>query len=65
MGCKAYRISNIEEVDSILKEALSLNEPVFIECIIDSDEKVWPMVAPNAPISEVFSEEDLKDKGLV
>lgn len=62
MGAKAYRISKPEEVEGVLKEALSLNEPVLIDCIIDCDEKVWPMVAPGAPIDEVFSEEDLTDK---
>ena len=60
MGAKAYRITKIEEVESVLKEALALNEPVLIDCIIDSDDKVWPMVAPGAPINE-FTEEDIKD----
>ena len=27
-----------------------------------SDDKVWPMVAPGAPISEVFDEKDLQEK---
>ncbi|TAH66227.1 MAG: biosynthetic-type acetolactate synthase large subunit [Anaerolineaceae bacterium] len=62
MGAKAFRITKPEEVEGVLKEALALNEPVVIDCIIDSDEKVWPMVAPGAAIDEVFSEEDLKDK---
>ena len=59
MGAKAYRITKQEEVEGILKEAIALNEPVVIECMIDSDDKVWPMVAPGAAIDEVFSEEDL------
>lgn len=62
MGAKAYRITKIEEVEAVLKEALSLNEPVLIDCVIDCDEKVWPMVAPGASIEEVFSEEDLEQK---
>lgn len=62
MGAKAYRITKPEEVEGVLKEALACSEPVLIDCIIDSDEKVWPMVAPGAPIEEVFSEEDLKEK---
>ncbi len=62
MGAKAYRITKKEEVDDILKEALALNEPVLIECVIDSDDKVWPMVAPGAAIEEVFTEEDLKNR---
>ncbi len=60
MGAKAYRITRREEVEGTLKEAIALGGPVLIDCIIDSDEKVWPMVAPGAPIEEVFSEEDIK-----
>ena len=60
MGAKAYRITKKEEVEVVLKEAIALKQPVLIECIIDSDDKVWPMVAPGAAIEEVFTEEDLK-----
>lgn len=60
MGARAYRVTKKEEVEDILKEAISLNEPVVIDCHIDCDDKVWPMVAPGAAIDEVFSEEDLK-----
>ncbi len=62
MGAKAYRITKIEEVESVLKEAIALKQPVLIDCIIDSDDKVWPMVAPGAAIEDVFTEEDLKNK---
>jgi len=60
MGAKSYRITKMEEVEPILKEAIALNAPVLIECIIDCDDKVWPMVAPGAAIEEVFTDEDLK-----
>lgn len=53
MGAKAYRITKKEEVEPVFKEALEAKEPIFIECIIDPDEKVWPMVAPGAAISEI------------
>ena len=62
MGAKAFRISKPEEVEGVLREAVACNQPVIIDCLIDCDEKVWPMVAPGAPIQEVFSEEDLKEK---
>ena len=61
MGAKAYRITTREEVEPVLKEALAAGEPVVIDCMIDSDDKVWPMVAPGAAIEEVFSEEDLAE----
>lgn len=62
MGAKAYRITKKEEVESVLKEAIALKAPVLIECVIDSDDKVWPMVAPGAAIEDVFTEEDLGKK---
>ncbi len=59
MGAKAFRVTKREEFEEILKQAISLKEPVVIDCQIDSDDKVFPMVAPGAAISEAFSEEDL------
>ena len=59
MGAKAYRITKKEEVEPVLREVIALNVPVVLDCIIDSDDKVWPMVAPGAAIENVFSEEDL------
>ncbi len=62
MGAKAYRITKKEEVEEVIKEAISLNVPVVLDCQIASDDKVWPMVAPGAAIEEVFTEEDLQAK---
>ncbi len=62
MGAKAYRVTKKEEVESVLKEAISLNIPVVVEFQIESDDKVWPMIAPGGGNEEVFSEEDLKEK---
>ena len=59
MGAKAYRITKKEEVEPILKEAIALGEPVVIDCIIDSDDKVFPMVAPGKNLDDAFDEQDL------
>lgn len=59
MGAKAYRVTKKEELETVLKEALDLKMPVVLDCQIDCDDKVWPMVAPGAPIQEAFSEEDI------
>ncbi len=61
MGATAFRVTEKEDVETVLKKAIEINGPVVIECVIDSDDKVWPMVAPGAAISEVFSEEDIKN----
>lgn len=60
MGAKAYRITKKEEVEPVLKEAISLNAPVLIECIIDSDDKVFPMVPPGKNLDDAFDEKDLE-----
>ena len=62
MGAKAYRVTKKEELEPVLKEAMELNIPVVIDCQIDCDDKVFPMVAPGAAISECFAEEDLNKK---
>ncbi|MBE5922085.1 MAG: biosynthetic-type acetolactate synthase large subunit [Lachnospiraceae bacterium] len=64
MGAKAYRVTKKEDVEPVLREAISLNIPVVVEVMIDSDDKVFPMVAPNGSISEAFAEEDLAARGL-
>ncbi len=60
MGAVGIRVNTQEEFDAALDRALAARTPVVLDCIIDRDDKVWPMVAPGAPISEAFSEEDLK-----
>jgi len=62
MGATAYRATNEAEFDAAFGKALKAKTPVLIDCQIDSDDKVWPMVAPGAPINEAFDEEDLKNK---
>lgn len=59
MGAVGMRATTLDEFKAAFSEALTLGRPVVIDCQIDSDEKVWPMVAPGAAISEAFSEEDL------
>lgn len=62
MGAKAILATTQKEFADAFAEALEYNGPIVIECQIDSDDKVWPMVAPGAPISEAFDEGDLAAK---
>jgi acetolactate synthase-1/2/3 large subunit len=59
LGAKAYRVTTIQEFETALKEAIQLNIPCVIECMIDRDDKVFPMVSPGAAISEAFDKKDL------
>ena len=60
MGAEARRVTTREEFEAALKEALACKKPFVIDAIIDADDKVWPMVAPGAPISECFDGDDVK-----
>ena len=62
MGAEARRVTTKEEFEAAFAEALECKKPFVLDCIIDSDEKVWPMVAPGTPINEAFDEEDYNDK---
>ena len=62
MGAKAARAVTGEEFEAAFRDALELNIPYVIDCQIDLDDKVFPMVAPGAGIEECFGEEDLQIK---
>ena len=62
LGARGIRAATREEFSQAFAQALESSGPVVIDCVIDSDDKVWPMVAPGAAISEVFSEEDMKEE---
>ena len=60
LGCEAVRITKKEEVGPAIEKAIALQKPILLDCIIEEDDKVFPMVSPGAPISEAFDEEDLQ-----
>ena len=60
MGAKAYRVTKKEEFLPVLQEAISLNIPCVIDCQINCDDKVFPMVPAGAPIEDAFDDTDLK-----
>ncbi len=59
LGCLAIRVTSKEEVAPAITKALAAEGPVVIECIIQEDDKVFPMVPAGKPISEVFDGDDL------
>ena len=59
LGCMAIRVTTKEEVEPAIRKALEANGPVLIECMIQEDDKVFPMVPAGKPISEVFDGDDL------
>ena len=62
LGCEAIRVTKKEEVAPAFEKAIALQKPVVIECVIEEDDKVFPMVPAGAPISDAFDADDLKEK---
>lgn len=62
MGAEARRVTTREEFDAAFKEALASEKLFVIDAVVDSDDKVWPMVAPGAPINECFDGGDISSK---
>ena len=61
MGAKAIRVTKMEEVEPAIREALATEGPVVLDCWIDQDLSVFPMVPAGASLNEVFDEEDMKN----
>ena len=59
MGAEGIRVTRKEELAPALEYALKLGKPIVIDCIIDCDDKVFPMVPAGQPIETVFDQDDL------
>lgn len=59
LGANASKITSIEEFETGFKKALTADGPTVLDVMIDSDDKVWPMVAPGAAIDTCFTDKDL------
>ncbi|MFW0781901.1 acetolactate synthase large subunit [Rossellomorea marisflavi] len=53
-GIKGYQVKTQEEVESVLREALTSDEPALIDCWVNPKENVYPMVAPGKGLHEMI-----------
>lgn len=53
-GAKAYRVTEKCEVEEVLRSALQQEGPVVVECLVPSEDKVFPIVPPGAPIHNMI-----------
>lgn len=56
VGIEAMTIAERGDIRPVLKKAIALNKPVLINCIIDKDINVLPMVPAGASIAEPILE---------
>ena len=53
-GAVGLRAVKPEEVESVLKEGLSIPKPVIMDFVVEPEECVYPMVPAGAPITEML-----------
>lgn len=60
MGCVGLRASTPDEVDSVIEQALAINDkPVVVEFIVSKDAQVWPMVAAGTSNNDIKYARDM------
>ncbi len=53
-GVKGLCASNVQEATDAIEKALSIKGPVLINFLVEPEENVYPMVAPNCPINDII-----------
>ncbi|MCI5623844.1 MULTISPECIES: biosynthetic-type acetolactate synthase large subunit [Anaerostipes] len=61
-GVIAKKVTNMEEFEYAFEDALDAGRPVVLDCHIDLDDKVWPMVNPGGSIEDAFDKADLEER---
>ncbi len=60
LGAKGIRVSKKEELPAAVAEALAADGPVLLDCQIDRDDMVFPMVPAGRSNEEVFDQDDIE-----
>ncbi len=55
-GAKGYSCRTAEEFKAALDEAMKLDTPVWIECIVDREERVLPMIPGGGTVDDIIYE---------
>ena len=53
-GLKGYHCENLEQFQTAFAEALASHKPAWIECVINKDEKVLPMIPAGGTIEDMM-----------
>ncbi|GAB6934507.1 MAG: biosynthetic-type acetolactate synthase large subunit [Bacillota bacterium] len=52
-GLRGLRVETPEAARAVLQEALEVDEPVVVDCVVEPEENVYPMVAPGKRLDEM------------
>ncbi len=55
-GIEAYKVTNALELKSVLETIKTVRKPILIDCVIDKEEGVFPIVPPGKSIQELVLE---------
>ena len=55
-GLKGYHCENLAQFQEAFADALKQKGPTWIECMIDKDEKVLPMIPGGGDINDIIME---------
>ena len=55
-GASGFKAQNVEELSAALDDAMALGGPAVIECTVNSDEFVLPMLPPGGSIDDIITE---------
>ncbi|HEY8893109.1 MAG TPA: biosynthetic-type acetolactate synthase large subunit [Clostridium sp.] len=55
-GIEGYRVTNSQQLKSVLEKVKIGRKPIIIDCVIDKDEGVFPIVPPGKSIQELVLE---------
>ena len=61
-GLKAERVDNLKDLDKALKNAFESKAPYLIDCKIDKDEFVLPMLPPGGSMDDIIVAKPLNNK---
>ena len=54
-GALGYRVDKKEDLEKTLVKALNYNEgPVFVDCVVEPEENVFPMIPAGASLKEII-----------
>lgn len=53
-GAKGYRARTLDEFEAVMKEALKAKGPVWIDCVIDRDERVLPFIPGGKTVDDII-----------
>ena len=53
MGCVGMRVSKKEDLARVMKEFLECDQPVILDCVVEKDEHVYPMVPAGKALHEM------------